>query len=442
MNNNNNFNMKKVIRDKATGKENTPDDIINMIESYMTNTVSDTQMASWLMAAYINGLSEKEAHTLTTIMTNSGDRIEWPEEMKSGHLLVDKHSSGGVGDKTSLIVVPLIASLGIPVVKLSGRGLGHTGGTIDKLESIPGFNSVLPEREIRSQVKKIGAYIGAQSSELAPADAKLYALRNETATVENQALIASSILSKKFASGADSFVFDIKVGQGAFMKNINDATDLAILMRDLVKKENKTASFLLTNMDEPLGTAIGNILEVKEAISILKGNVRDGDLVELSISLAARMILNSNKYKNKSIDEIEELCRRQLASGDAYLKFDEIISAQGGDLEKIEFMESEFTFDFYSETSGIISNIDAEIFGDASKRLGSGEVNGKSIDPAAGIVLYKKVGDTIFGGERIAQLHYEIERANELYPVVTDLKNAIEISDQPAVRKPIILMEV
>ncbi len=442
MKKNNSFNMKKIISDKATGKEHASSDIIDMIESYMDHGVSDAQMAAWLMAACINGLSAEEASALTTVMTNSGDQVEWPDDIRGGHLLVDKHSSGGVGDKTTLIVVPLLASMGIPVVKLSGRGLGHTGGTIDKLESIPGFNSVLSEESIRNQVNKVGAYIGAQSAELAPADARLYALRNETATVENQALIASSILSKKFAAGADAFVFDIKVGQGAFMKNLEDATALALLMRDLVRKENKTASFLLTNMDEPLGTAIGNILEVKEVISILKGYVKDGDLVDLSISLATRMVLNSNKMNDKGIEEVEKQCRAILASGAAYLKFDEIVSAQGGKLGKLEFMESEFTFDFYSESSGVISNIDAKVFGEASKRLGAGELNGKSIDPTAGIILDKKVGDTIFGGERIAQLHYGIGRSKELYPVLEELKKAVEISDKPVDRKPIVIQEL
>lgn len=436
------FDMKKTIRKKACRETHDMTVITNMIENYMNDTISDAQMAAWLMAVCINGLTADETSALTTAMTNSGDRVEWPDDIRHGHYLVDKHSSGGVGDKTSLIIVPLIASMGVPVVKLSGRGLGHTGGTIDKLESIPGFNSVLRESAIQNQMDKVGAYIGAQTAELAPADARLYALRNETATVENESLIASSILSKKFASGADAFVFDVKVGRGAFMKTLEEAQSLATLMHELVKKEKKRATFLLTNMNEPLGTAIGNALEVKEVISILKGEQTGGDLVELPVALAARMLDLSQAKIKAPMNELEDRCRAQLASGLAYRKFNEMIAAQGGDLSKLEFMETEFTFDYYSEQTGIIQDIDALVFGEASKRLGAGVMDGKPIDPMAGIVLDKKVGDPVFGGERIAKLHYEITRSKELYPVLEDLKKAVKISQEPVSRQPIILQEI
>lgn len=430
------FNIHQFITTKKEGNNHLKGDITTFIEKFMNREVTDSQMSAWLMAVSIEGLSFKELVELTEAMVHSGEVMQWEEGMN----LVDKHSTGGVGDKTTLIVSPIVASLGIPMVKLSGKGLGHTGGTVDKLLSIPNINLEKSIEEILHQVKEYHLYLGAQTTNLAPADKRIYALRDETATINHIGLIAASILSKKIATGAKSFVFDVKVGTGAFMKSLDEARELAMALVELGKYFDKKVSVVISDMNEPLGKAIGNQLEVKESIEVLQNAPYcDNNLKVLSLTLAALCILNSD-YECDDYETAYQLAEGQLENGQAYRTFMKVIEAQGGNLREMMFDEAEFTCDFYSTSNGVLSELNALAYGEVSHRLGAGHISiDESIYPTSGILLNKKVGDEVFVGENIARLYYNIERSDFLKESLKQLDRATLITEKEVEGTSIIL---
>ncbi len=386
-----------IIDKKRNKKELTYEEMKYAIMGYVNGEIPDYQMSAFLMAICINGLSSKETFDLTDIMLNSGDRIDLSD---INGTKIDKHSTGGVGDKTTLILAPIVASLGIKVPKMSGRGLGHTGGTIDKLESIPGFKVNLTLEEFKKELKEVGAVITGQTANLVPADKKIYALRDVTGTVSSIPLIASSIMSKKLASGADKIIIDLKVGNGALVKTLDEAKKLANLMVRIGKKYNHETICILTNMNEPLGNNIGNALEVKESIELLKGNVKN-DLYELVIYIASYMVSLGKKIefeaaKKEVIETIE--------NGNAYKKFLEMVSSQGGCLEEMQVAPK--VFSIKSIKSGYINAINTEKLGMIVKEIGGGrETKDDKIDYGVGIVLSKKLGDHVEKDEEILKIY-------------------------------------
>lgn len=430
------FHIESFLADKRDGLAHSDDAIRAFIEALTIGKVSQAQAGAWLMAAYLKGLDTREGAALTRAMADSGTHLDW-SDLKGEAVLVDKHSSGGVGDKTTLVVAPIVAACGVPVMKLSGRGLGHTGGTLDKLESMPGLTTTLDRAQMHRQIEDIGLVIGAASEALAPADALLYQYRHETSTVASPALIAASILSKKLAGGADAFVFDIKVGKGAFMSNLDEAKALAYQMAEICRAAGKPARFLLTAMNEPLGIAVGNYLEMKEAALLLMGHPDDHNFYVLCLELAAEMLVLAKAAAH--IDEGRAMARQAVLSGQAYEKLKAMVKAQGGRGNDRWDEESEFTFDYYATRSGYMAAMDAKKIGEAAKLLGAGPVDGRKIDPLAGIVLDKKIGDPIHAAERICQLHYEIGRAAYLDEARALLDEAMEVSDQPVKAESILL---
>lgn len=397
--------MYDIIRKKRDNEKLTPKEIDFFIDGLLSGDIPDFQTSALLMAIYYNNLDIDELSYLTYKMAHSGNVANLSE---INGVTVDKHSTGGVGDKTTLIVAPIVATLGGKVAKLSGGGLGHTGGTKDKLRSIDGFRTEISSEEMINQVNKIGVCLASQSGNLAPADKKLYALRNDTATVENTALIASSIMSKKIASGAENIVLDVKTGSGAFMKTVDDSRALAKLMVDIGEKVGKNVCAVITNMDIPLGRAIGNSLEVIEAIEFLKGR-GEADLTEVCIELAVRMLMPVN---GKNEDECRKLVIETIENGNALSKFKEIVEFQGGNPKWIDdtslFGKAKYIVDIKSEKSGWISHMDSEKIGTASMHLGVGrEKVDSDIDYRAGIILHKKVGDYVNTGDVIAEFHTE-----------------------------------
>ena len=386
-----------VINKKRLNKELTREEIEFAVNGYLDGSVKDYQMSSLLMAIVLNGMTDRETIDLTDIMIKSGDVINLKE---IDGLIVDKHSTGGVGDKVTLVLAPLLASFGIKIAKMSGRGLGHTGGTIDKLESIEGFDTSISNKEFINQVNRINIALVSQTGNLVPADKKIYALRDVTGTVESIPLIASSIMSKKIASGSDMIMIDVKVGSGALMKNLKDATHLAKLMVKIGKAYRKPTICILTNMEEPLGYAIGNSLEVKEAIDTLKGN-GPSDLLELIMTFAS-IILGA--YKKISNSEARDLIFKQLNNGSAYRKFEELVEAQGGDINKIKYTDK--VFSIKSDKEGYINNIDALRLGEIAKKIGAGRNElGEKIDHEVGLVLSKKVGDYVSQDEELLKVY-------------------------------------
>ena len=390
------MNIIDIINKKRLGKILTEKEIEYIVNGYVNGSIPDYQMSSLLMAIVLKKMTEHEIILLTKYMLESGDRID----LSSLEHVVDKHSTGGVGDKTTLIIGPIVASLGCSVAKMSGKGLGHTGGTIDKLESIPKFKVNLTEKEFIDSVKKIGISVVSQTSNLVPADKKIYALRDVTGTVESNALIASSIMSKKIASGSKNLVIDVKVGNGALIKTKKDAKELAKLMIKIGKYYGIKVVCLLTNMDVPLGNNIGNSLEIQEVIDVLKNN-KKGNLRDLCIELSsymASLALNMD-YKEAKLRVIYS-----LESGEAYKKFKEFVRNQGGNL--IFLPKSRYTYEIKSKESGYINKIDALSLGKLSMNLGAGRMNlTDSLDYGAGIVLNKNIGDYIKKDEIIMTLH-------------------------------------
>lgn len=399
--------MYDIIHKKRNGGELSGDEIRFFVEGYTNGSVPDYQAAAFCMAVYFQGMTEKETSELTLAMAESGDQIDLSS---IDGFTVDKHSTGGVGDKTSLIVAPIVASCGGKVAKMSGRGLGHTGGTVDKLEAIPNFRTELTPDEFIKQVNNIGLCIVGQTGELAPADKKLYALRDVTATVESIPLIASSIMSKKLAAGSKGIVLDVKTGSGAFMKTFEESENLAKEMVSIGKSVGRSVTAVITNMDIPLGNSVGNSLEVIEAIKTLKGE-GESDLTDVCLTLAAQMLCMVTGEDEKAC---YAMAKDAIDDGSALNKLCEMISAQGGNTGVVDdfslFKQPKHTVEIFSERQGYIEHTDAEKIGLASVILGAGrEKKGDPIDSSAGIVLKKKTGDRVEKGDTLAIFYTDDE---------------------------------
>jgi thymidine phosphorylase len=411
------------IETKKSGGELSDNLIQDVVAGYTVGEVPDYQMASLLMAIFIRGMSYEETVALTRAMAESGKTYSFPE-------CVDKHSTGGVGDKVSLTALPIVAACGAPVAKLSGRGLGATGGTVDKLESVPGFSCNLSEEQFRDQVEEVGLAI-VEAGDLAPADREIYALRDTTGTVESLPLIGSSIVSKKVATGAGHLLYDVKRGSGAFMKTTEEARELADLLVRLSEELGIDARALITDMDNPLGSAIGNALEVRESVLLLKNEPVPGDL-KGEVNHVATLLLEL-----KGISDPEHAVESALASGTAYEKFSEFISAQGGDAEALEDLPvSAGVSEVRSPRAGYVARFGASAIGRAALALGAGRKHkGDRIDPGSGVEILVKPGDPLQKDQPIARLHgeREAERAEQL------VLEALEISDEPVEPPPAIL---
>ena len=399
-----------IINKKRLGEELSYKELDFFFNSYLNGTIADYQMSSLLMAICINGMTDEEIFSLTKIFIDSGDVLDFSD---IPGIKVDKHSTGGIGDKTTLVITPIVASLGIPVIKMSGRGLGYTGGTIDKLESIPGFRVDLSDREIIKQVHDINLVVTGQTADLVPMDKVIYALRDVTATVSSIPLIASSIMSKKIAGGADKIIIDIKVGNGALIQNKKDAKKLSELMIKIGEVYNCEVRCIISDMDVPLGKCIGNSLEVLEAIDVLKCEEVNNNFVDLCYELATEMV---SMGKNISKKEAFELVKESIRSGSAYNKFLEMVEYQKGDINKIKVSKKKV--EIKSKKSGVVEAINALEVGKVSLALGAGKVSkSDSIDYTVGVELNKLVGDSVKKGDVIATLYvgkkdvdFDIER--------------------------------
>jgi len=397
-----------LIHRKRDGEELSTEEIAYVVDGYTNGTIPDYQAAAFLMAVFFSGMTDREVSTLTDRMMQSGEKLDLSS---IPGVKVDKHSTGGVGDKTSLIAAPLAAAAGVIVPMISGRALGHTGGTLDKLESIPGFRTNLSLDEFRQQLVQHGlAFIG-QTPEIAPADSRFYALRDATATVESIPLIASSIMSKKLAIGLDALVLDVKVGAGGFMKRQVDARRLAQMMVGIGRRADKHVQALITDMNQPLGYAIGNALEVMEVSQTLQ-NAGPSDLTRLSLELAARMIFLGKI--TATLDAAREMAQKKLLDGSGYRKLKEVIAAQGGNAQVLDRFEllpnATGAREISSPRAGYISAIDAEYIGQASSMIGAGrDTKEDSIDPAVGVILEVKVGQKVDAGGVLCRLYYTRE---------------------------------
>lgn len=408
-----------LIDKKKHGLAHTKEEIDFIINSMMDGSAPDYQISAWLMAIYFKSMTEQETAWLTEALIKSGDVIDLGEFSKK---VVDKHSTGGVGDKVTLTLIPLLAACGVPVAKLSGKGLGHTGGTIDKLESIPNFKTALSIEQIMEQVGKIGVAIASQTQKLTPADGKLYALRDVTATVDSMPLIASSVVSKKIASGADNIVLDVKYGSGAFIKTPQDAVKLSNLMVTIGKHLNKSITAVVTSMEEPLGRAIGNSVEVFEAVDFLKGKTT-GDLTDLTYEFGAIALVQVGLAKDKE-DAMNKL-KDAVNSGRALDKFKELVKAQGGDETSLDdyskFATPKYKVEVKSEKSGYIKKVDAYKIAYGCKLLGAGrEKKTDDIDYSVGIYLNKKSGEKCDSGEVLYTIYSNDEAKTKLAKDICD----------------------
>lgn len=397
-----------VIRKKRDGGELSREEIDALVGGYTRDEIPDYQASAWLMAVLLKGFTRAETAALTDAMLRSGEVLDF-SDLPSRK--VDKHSTGGVGDKTSLVLAPLAAAAGLTVPMISGRGLGHTGGTLDKLESIPGFNVNLSVARFRKLLETCGCAMIGQTAEIAPADRKIYALRDVTGTVESPFLICASIMSKKLAEGIDSLVLDVKTGSGAFMKKEEDAIFLAELMVETGERMGKKMAALITDMDQPLGRYVGNALEVVEVLEVLRG-AGPKDLVELCLELAAWMFFLGECAA--TVQEGKQMARQLIASGAALAKFREMVELQGGDAKVVDHPErlprAKHTLDVLSPSAGFVTSIQCEQAGTACVILGGGrERKEDSVDPAVGFVLHKKVGDSVTAGEALCTVHYNSE---------------------------------
>lgn len=418
--------MYDIIQHKRDNKELSCEEIQFFVEKYTAGNIPDYQAAALAMAIFFNGMTPEETAELTLAMAHSGDVMDL-SPIKG--IKVDKHSTGGVGDKTSLVLGPMVAALGVPVAKMSGRGLGHTGGTIDKLESFPGFQTGIPEQEFFDNVNRIGIAIAGQTGNLAPADKKLYALRDVTATVESIPLIASSIMSKKIAAGADVIVLDVKVGSGAFMKDEESAVKLADTMVRIGDAVGKKTMAVVSDMDEPLGFAVGNALEVKEAIDTLAGNGPQ-DLYELCLELGSHMVAGAGKAQNCA--EAKEMLAGTIKDGSALKKLVELVEAQGGNPEAVYDTEllpkASIEYEYKADTEGYVSRIVCDIVGTSAMVLGGGRENKDSvIDLSVGIVLEAKKGAYVHKGDVLAKFYANDE--NKLSDAVKRFADAYVIED-------------
>ena len=418
--------MVDIITKKRDGHELTNEEIKFFVNGYVSGDIPDYQVSSLLMAIVFRGMTNSEIVTLTDLMMHSGDVMDL-SAIKG--VKCDKHSTGGVGDKTSLALGPMVAACGAPVVKMSGRGLGHTGGTLDKLESIPGMRVFLTEQEFKDQVNKLGIAIIGQTGKLVPADKKLYALRDVTGTVESIPLIASSVMSKKLASGSNAILLDVKFGNGAFMKNIKDAKELATIMCRIGNSLGRDTRAVLTDMEQPLGLAVGNSLEVKEAINTLHGK---GPKDFTNICMQSGVIMLEQAGIAKDAKEAEAMLKRVIEDGSAFEKFRQMVIAQGGDVSYIDnpdkFDKTKYAIEVRASKSGYVKHIEALEIGESAMRLGAGrETFDDVIDMAAGIVLNKKVGDKIEKGDLLCTAYTNKDDHDS---VIKDIHDAFEIVDE------------
>jgi pyrimidine-nucleoside phosphorylase len=423
----------ELIQRKRDGEELAAEEISELVLGYVRGEVPDYQMAALLMAVYFRGLSDAETFALTEAMIHSGETLDLGKAL--GRKVVDKHSTGGVGDKTSLAVAPIVAACGVPVGKMSGRGLGHTGGTLDKLESIPGFRVELTTDEFVGQVREVGIAIIGQSADLVPADKLLYGLRDVTATVDNVSLIASSIMSKKIAGGADAIVLDVKVGDGAFMKTIDDARTLAQAMLELGRRAGRDVVCILTDMDQPLGTTVGNALEIAEAVATLRG---DGppDFTELVLASCAHLL----ELSDLGLDEAAARTRAEAAirDGSALATYRRWITAQGGDPDEDALPVAPIVREVTADRDGFVGAIGAVDVGIAALRLGAGRrTKDDAIDHAVGVRCLAKRGDGIERGQTLAEVHAREEASAA--QGVADVAAAYELVEAPPSARPIVL---
>ena len=425
-----------LIQRKRNGEELAPEEIEFLVNGYTDGDIPDYQMSAFLMAVFFSGMTDREVSRLTECMLHSGDTVDLSPVPG---IKVDKHSTGGVGDKTSFIVAPLAAAAGVVVPMMSGRALGHTGGTLDKLESIPGFRTDLSAEEFQKQLAELGLCFIGQTERLVPADRKLYALRDVTASVESIPLISSSIMSKKLAEGIDALVLDVKVGTGAFMKSQVEARRLAQMMVGIGRRMDKKVQALITDMNQPLGYAIGNALEIMEASQTLQ-NAGPSDLTKISLELAARMIFLGKKAA--SLEEARMLAEKHLVDGSAYKKLQQVVAAQGGNpqsLDKFELLPNATGMrEITSPRAGYVSRINAQDIGLSSNMIGAGrDKKEDSIDPAVGIILEVKMGEKVDAGSVLCRLYYTKEdRVDEAADVVED---AFHISSQKPDERELIL---
>jgi len=428
-----------IIRKKRDGLEHSREEIEHLVHSYTVGHIPDHQAAAWLMAAHVRGLSRAETAHLTDVMLHSGELLDLSAISARK---VGKHSTGGVGDKTSLVLAPLVAAGGLIVPMISGRGLGHTGGTLDKLEAIPGFNVNLPVSEFRRVLEECGCAIISQTEEIVPADRKLYQLRNFTGTVESPSLICASIMSKKLAEGIDALVLDVKTGSGAFMKREEDAVHLAELMVETARRMGVRAVALITDMNQPLGTHVGNALEIEEVVAVLRGQGAS-DLRDLCVDLAAWMFYLGGK--TASMPEGQQLARELLGSGAALDKFRHMVRLQGGDHAAIDdhrrLPRARGQTAIEAMRDGYVSTIQCQQLGTACVLLGGGrEQMDDVVDPAVGMVLHKKISDLVVQGEPLCTIHYNseerLERARKL------IERSYQIADEPPAQPPPIVHRV
>jgi pyrimidine-nucleoside phosphorylase len=409
--------MVELIERKRDGHELSEAEIDYIIQGYTSGQIPDYQMSAFAMAIYFQGMSSKERVYLTMAMVMSGEQID----LSAIHgIKVDKHSTGGVGDTTTMIVAPMVAAVGVPVAKMSGRGLGHTGGTIDKLEAVPGFNVEIDNKQFNHLVNTNHIAIVGQSGNLTPADKKLYALRDVTATVESIPLIASSIMSKKIASGADAIVLDVKLGTGAFMKHLSEAQELARCMVDIGNRVGRHTVAVISDMNQPLGNAVGNALEIREAIAVLQGQ-GSPNLTELCLTLGSHMVLLAKKAE--SLEEARIMLEEAIASGKALKTFRIFLSAQGGDPAVVDdpsrLPAAPFIYQLEALEEGYIAAIEADHIGTAAMLLGAGRQTKDSvIDLAVGLVLHKKIGDTVKKGDALVTIHSNVERNQEVEQMI------------------------
>ncbi|WP_339210028.1 pyrimidine-nucleoside phosphorylase [Aeribacillus sp. FSL K6-8210] len=428
--------MVDLIEKKRDGKALTKKEIRYIIEGYTAGEIPDYQMSAFAMAVFFRGMTEEEMAELTMAMVDSGEKIDL-SEIKG--IKVDKHSTGGVGDKTTLVLAPLVASAGVPVAKMSGRGLGHTGGTIDKLESIPGFHVEIDNRQFVRLVNQNKIAVVGQTGNLTPADKKLYALRDVTATVNSIPLIASSIMSKKIAAGADAIVLDVKTGSGAFMKNIEESKKLAKAMVKIGENVGKKTIAVISDMSQPLGFAIGNALEVQEAIDTLKGEGPE-DLTELCLTLGSYMVYMAEKAD--SLEKARKLLEQSIASGKALETFKTFVSAQGGDASIVDdpskLPHSSYTFELKAKEEGYVNEIAADAVGTAAMWLGAGRATkDAAIDLGVGLILHKKIGDYVKKGETFVTIY---SNQQDIEKVKQTLYYSIKISKNKT-KKPVLIYE-
>ncbi|MBR2704376.1 MAG: thymidine phosphorylase [Clostridia bacterium] len=429
------MNILEIIAKKRDGEKLSKEEIDYFIENYTSGVVTDYQAAALVMAIYIKGMDYEETTNLTLAMANSGEVLD----LSDLGLVVDKHSTGGIGDKITLILLPIIASIGIPAAKMSGRGLGFTGGTIDKLESIPGYDTGISVEEFINNVKNIGISLMGQTLNLAPADKKLYALRDTISCIDNIPLIASSIMSKKIAAGAEKIVLEVTVGSGAFMKTIEDARKLSETMIGIGKLANKETICVLTNMNEPIGYSIGNALEVKEAIEALKGNMQD-DVKEIILELGSNMMMLAGKGDN--IEENKKVIMEKINSGEALNKFKELVQNQGGDVSYIDnpdkFEKAKYIIPVMAEKSAYVKGMKNDDIGYISCSLGAGRIRKDDpINNKVGIIINKKIGDKVESGEIIGYIHADDEIKGAT--AIKKLLNCYEWSDEPVEKeRPVI----